>query len=161
LGFLIRELLDAGLLHEDVSTVWGPGLRNYAVEARLSEDGNVIRIPAPEQSGNEKVLVPVSRAFQPTGGLRLLTGNLGNAIIKVSAVKPQHRIIEAPAMVFHAQEELQQAFKEGRMNRDVVAVVRYQGPKANGMPELHKLTPALGVLQDRGYRVALVTDGRM
>ncbi|GAA4532860.1 phosphogluconate dehydratase [Chelativorans composti] len=161
LGFLIRELLDAGLLHEDVSTVWGPGLRNYAVEARLSEDGNVIRIPAPEQSGNEKVLVPVSRAFQPTGGLRLLTGNLGNAIIKVSAVKPQHRIIEAPAMVFHTQEELQQAFKEGRMNRDVVAVVRYQGPKANGMPELHKLTPALGVLQDRGYRVALVTDGRM
>ncbi|HEY8352860.1 MAG TPA: phosphogluconate dehydratase, partial [Sphingomonadales bacterium] len=161
LGFLIRELLDAGLLHEDVSTVWGPGLRNYAVEARLSEDGNVIRIPAPEQSGNEKVLVPVSRAFQPTGGLRLLTGNLGNAIIKVSAVKPQHRIIEAPAMVFHTQEELQQAFKEGRMNRDVVAVVRYQGPKANGMPELHKLTPALGVLQDRGYRVALVTNGRM
>jgi len=161
LGFLIRELLDAGLLHEDVSTVWGPGLRNYAVEAKLAEDGNVKRVPAPEQSGDEKVLAPFEKAFQPTGGLRMLTGNLGHAIIKTSAVKPQHRVIEAPAMVFHTQEALQQAFKDGLLNRDVVAVVRYQGPKANGMPELHKLTPALGVLQDRGYHVALVTDGRM
>src|SRR5690606_5608658 len=101
------------------------------------------------------------KAFQPTGGLRILTGNLGHAIIKTSAVKPRHRVIEAPAMVFHTQEALQQAFKEGLLDRDVVAVVRYQGPKANGMPELHKLTPALGVLQARGHRVALVTDGRM
>ncbi|GGA73822.1 phosphogluconate dehydratase [Nitratireductor aestuarii] len=161
LGFLIRELLDAGLLHEDVSTVWGPGLRNYAVEAKLGENGSVTRVPTPEQSGDEKVLAPFEKAFQPTGGLRMLKGNLGHAIIKTSAVKPQHRVIEAPAMVFHTQEALQQAFKDGLLNRDVVAVVRYQGPKANGMPELHKLTPALGVLQDRGYHVALVTDGRM
>ena len=161
LGFLIRELLDAGLLHEDVSTVWGPGLRNYAVEAKLDESQGVARIPAPKESGDEKVLAPFAKAFQPTGGLRMLKGNLGHAIIKTSAVKPQHRVIEAPAMVFHTQEALQQAFKDGLLDRDVVAVVRYQGPKANGMPELHKLTPALGVLQDRGYRVALVTDGRM
>jgi len=161
LGFMIRELLDAGLLHEDVSTVWGPGLRNYAVEAKLDEKHGVTRVPAPAQSGDEKVLAPFAKAFQPTGGLRMLKGNIGNAIIKTSAVKPQHRVIEAPAMVFHTQEALQQAFKDGRLDRDVVAVVRYQGPKANGMPELHKLTPALGVLQDRGYRVALVTDGRM
>jgi len=161
LGFLIRELLDAGLLHEDVSTVWGPGLRNYAVEAKLGENGSVTRVPTPEQSGDEKVLAPFEKAFQPTGGLRMLKGNLGHAIIKTSAVKPQHRVIEAPAMVFHTQEALQQAFKDGLLNRDVVAVVRYQGPKANGMPELHKLTPALGVLLDRGYHVALVTDGRM
>src|SRR5690606_27194652 len=161
LGFMIRELLDAGLLHEDVSTVWGPGLRNYAVEAKLDEKDGVTRVPAPAQSGDEKVLAPFAKAFQPTGGLRMLKGNIGNAIIKTSAVKPQHRVIDAPAMVFHTQEALQQAFKDGRLDRDVIAVVRYQGPKANGMPELHKLTPALGVLQDRGYRVALVTDGRM
>lgn len=161
LGFLIRELLDAGLLHEDVATVWGPGLRNYTVEAKLDSDQSVTRIPAPGESGDEKVLVPFSKAFQPTGGLRVLKGNLGHAIIKTSAVKPQHRVIEAPAMVFHTQEALQQAFKDDLLNRDVIAVVRYQGPKANGMPELHKLTPLLGVLQDRGYRVALVTDGRM
>src|SRR5690606_6520557 len=107
LGFLIRELLDAGLLHEDVQTVWGEGLRPYAVEAKLAADGTVIRQPAPSQSGDERVLVPFSKAFQPTGGIRLLRGNLGNAIIKTSAVKPQHRVIEAPAVVFHTQEDLQ------------------------------------------------------
>jgi 6-phosphogluconate dehydratase len=161
IGFLVRELLDAGLLHEDVDTVWGPGLRQYAVEAKLAQDGTVIREPAPQKSGNEKVLAPISKAFQPTGGLRVLTGNLGQAIIKISAVKPEHRVIEAPAIVFHSQEELQAAFKAGELDRDFVAVIRFQGPKANGMPELHKLTPVLGVLQDRGHRVALVTDGRM
>ncbi|HEU4986104.1 MAG TPA: dihydroxy-acid dehydratase, partial [Rhizobiaceae bacterium] len=161
LGFLIRELLDAGYLHEDVHTVWGEGLRPYAIEAKLAPDGTVLREPAPAKSGDEKVLVPADKAFQPTGGIRLLTGNLGNAIIKISAVKPEHRLIEAPAIVFREQEELQAAFKAGELDRDFVAVIRFQGPKANGMPELHKLTPALGVLQDRGYRVALVTDGRM
>jgi len=161
IGFLIRELLDAGLLHEDVLTVWGPGLRQYAIEARLGPDGSVVRQPAPKESGDEKVLVPVTKAFQPTGGIRVLKGNLGQAIIKTSAVKPQHRIIEAPAIVFHAQEELQAAFKAGELDRDFIAVLRFQGPKANGMPELHKLTPVLGVLQDRGHKVALLTDGRM
>lgn len=161
LGFLIRELLDAGFLHEDVQTVWGEGLRAYAVEAKLGADGSVVREPAPRKSGDEKVLVPVSKAFQTTGGIRVLKGNLGQAIIKTSAVKPEHRVVEAPAVVFTAQEELQAAFKAGELDRHFVAVLRYQGPKANGMPELHKLTPVLGILQDRGYKVALVTDGRM
>jgi phosphogluconate dehydratase len=161
MGFLIRELLDAGYLHEDVRTVWGDGLRGYAVEAKLGEDGAVARQPAVAVSGDEKVLAPAARPFQPNGGLKVLKGNLGNAIIKVSAVKPEKRVVEAPAIVFESQEGLQQAFKAGQLDRDFVAVIRYQGPKANGMPELHKLTPTLGVLQDRGHKVALVTDGRM
>ncbi|MBX3531718.1 MAG: phosphogluconate dehydratase [Rhizobiaceae bacterium] len=161
MGFLIRELLDAGYLHEDVRTVWGDGLRGYAVEAKLGKDGAVARQPAVAVSGDEKVLAPASKAFQPNGGLKVLRGNLGNAIIKVSAVKPEKRVVEAPAIVFDTQEGLQDAFKAGKLDRDFVAVIRYQGPKANGMPELHKLTPTLGVLQDRGHKVALVTDGRM
>ena len=161
MGFLIRELLDAGLLHEDVRTVWGEGLRAYTVEARLGADGAVARQPAPARSGDEQVLAPAARAFQPSGGLKVLTGNLGKAIVKVSAVKPEKRLVEAPARVFHSQEELQAAFKTGRLTGDFVAVVRFQGPKANGMPELHKLTTPLGILQDRGSKVALVTDGRM
>jgi phosphogluconate dehydratase len=161
LGFLIRELLDAGLLHEDVETVWGPGLRAYAVEAKLDAGGQVVREPAPAVSGDEKVLAPFPKAFQPTGGLKVLKGNLGNAIIKTSAVKPERRVIEAPAIVFDGQEDLNAAFKAGALDRDFVAVVRFQGPKANGMPELHRLTTVLGVLQDRGHKVALVTDGRM
>jgi phosphogluconate dehydratase len=161
MGFLIRELLDAGYLHEDVRTVWGDGLRHYAVEATLGADGSVSRRPAVAVSGDEKVLAPASKPFQPNGGLKVLKGNLGNAIIKVSAVKPEKRIVEAPAIVFESQEGLQSAFKAGKLDRDFVAVIRYQGPKANGMPELHKLTPTLGVLQDRGHKVALVTDGRM
>jgi phosphogluconate dehydratase len=161
MGFLIRELLDAGLLHEDVRTVWGQGLRPYAVEAYLAEDGAVARRPAPEKSGDEKVLAPFPKAFQPNGGIRLISGNIGNAIIKVSAVKPENRVIEAPARIFHDQEELNAAFKAGELDGDMIAVVRYQGPKANGMPELHRLTTVLGILQDRGHKVALVTDGRM
>lgn len=161
LGFMIRELLSVGLLHDDVQTVWGEGLSNYAVEARLGADGAIERVPAPEISGDEKVLVPVAKAFQPNGGLKLLTGNMGNAIIKVSAVKPERRVIEAPAIVFDSQEALNDAFKAGTLDRDFVAIVRFQGPKANGMPELHRLTTVLGVLQDRGLKVALVTDGRM
>lgn len=161
LGFMIRELIDAGLLHEDVRTVWGDGLRNYAVEARLGKDGNVSRAPAPATSGDAKVLTTASEPFQPNGGLKVLKGNIGNAIIKVSAVKPEKRVIEAPAKVFDSQAALNAAFKAGELTGDFVAVIRFQGPKANGMPELHKLTTVLGVLQDRGQKVALVTDGRM
>ncbi|MGB3386990.1 MAG: phosphogluconate dehydratase [Pseudaminobacter sp.] len=161
MGFLIRELLDAGLLHEDVQTVWGEGLRPYTVEARLAEDGSVSRQPAPSTSGDEKVLAPFAQAFQPSGGLKVLTGNLGHAIIKASAVKPERRVIEAPAVVLDSQQALNDAFKAGELDRDFIAVVRFQGPRANGMPELHKLTTVLGVLQDRGHKVALVTDGRM
>ncbi|MGE3366214.1 MAG: phosphogluconate dehydratase [Rhizobiaceae bacterium] len=161
MGFLIRELLDAGYLHDDVQTCWGEGLRPYTVEAKLGADGSVVREPAPKISGDEKVLAPAPKAFQSTGGLKVLSGNLGHAIIKASAVKPENRVIEAPALVLHSQQALNDAFKAGELNRDFVAVIRFQGPKANGMPELHKLTTVLGILQDRGHKVALVTDGRM
>ncbi len=161
MGFLIRELLDAGLLHEDVRTVWGDGLRAYAVEARLGPDGSVVREAAPRDSGDEKVLAPLAKAFQPTGGLRVLAGNIGHAIIKTSAVKPERHAIEARARVFDSQQGLNDAFKAGELTGDFVAVIRFQGPRANGMPELHRLTTVLGILQDRGQRVALVTDGRM
>jgi phosphogluconate dehydratase len=160
MGFLIRELLESGHLHEDVKTVWGGGLSAYTVEARLLEDKLSFE-PAPAQSGNPKVLAPVKDAFSVNGGLKLLNGNLGKAVIKVSAVKPENRVIEARARVFHTQDGLQAAFKAGELNQDLIAVVRFQGPKTIGMPELHKLTPALGVLQDRGFKVALLTDGRM
>ena len=160
MGFVIRELLSAGYLHQDVKTVWGTGLDGYTVEAKLVD--NVLRFdPAPEQSGAPKVLAPASKPFAATGGLRVLSGNIGKAVIKVSAVKPEHRVVEAPARVFHSQSEFQDAFKRGEVNGDLVAVVRFSGPRANGMPELHKLTPALGILQDRGLKVALLTDGRM
>lgn len=161
LGFLIRELLDEGILHEDVQTVWGEGLRPYAVEAKLGADGSVVREASPRTSGDEKVLAPFNKAFQATGGLKVLSGNLGHAVIKTSAVKPERRIIEAPARVFDSQQGLNDAFKAGTLTGDFIAVIRFQGPKANGMPELHKLTTVLGILQDRGQRVALVTDGRM
>jgi phosphogluconate dehydratase len=161
MGFLIRELLDAGLLHDDVQTVWGEGLGAYSVEVKLGPDGSVLRESAPAQSGDEKVLAPVAKAFQPTGGLKVLSGNLGHAIIKTSAVKADRRIIEAPARVFDSQQGLNDAFKAGSLTGDFIAVIRFQGPRANGMPELHKLTTVLGVLQDRGQRVAIVTDGRM
>ncbi len=159
-GFLIRELLDAGLLHGDVLTVAGPGLRPYAQAPELSAEGLVWR-DAPAASGDEDVLRPVAQPFSHNGGLRLLTGNLGRSVIKVSAVKPEHRHILAPARVFDSQEDLQRAYRAGELNRDLVAVVRFQGPKANGMPELHQLTPPLANLQDQGFHVALVTDGRM
>eukprot|EP01035_Chromulina_nebulosa_P001734 gene1734-2337_t len=161
LGFLIRELLDEGVLHEDVQTVWGEGLRPYAVEAKLGADGSVVREAVPLQSGDEKVLAPFHKAFQATGGLKVLAGNLGHAVIKTSAVKPERRLIEAPAKVFDSQQGLNDAFKAGTLTGDFIAVIRFQGPKANGMPELHKLTTILGILQDRGQRVALLTDGRM
>jgi len=159
--FLVRELLTEGLLNEDVRTVAGSGLAAYTQKPQLADDGSVVWADGPHESGDEKVLAPAAKPFSVNGGLRLLTGNLGHAVIKVSAVRPEHFIVEAPARVFHTQEELAAAFKAGELNGDLVAVVRFQGPKANGMPELHNLTPSLGVLQDRGHRVALLTDGRM
>jgi phosphogluconate dehydratase len=161
LNFLIAELLKTGMLHEDVRTVWGKGLTAYAVEARLGDNGSVERVPVPAESGDPKVVTTIDKPFQPNGGLKMLTGNMGKAVIKISAVKPERYVVEAPARVFADQNELHDAFKAGSLTGDFVAVVRFQGPKANGMPELHKLTPPLGVLQDRGQAIALVTDGRM
>ncbi|GLX15912.1 phosphogluconate dehydratase [Pseudomonas straminea] len=158
--FMVRTLLEAGLLHEDVYTVAGPGLSRYTQEPFLDGERLVWR-QGPEQSLDRNILRSVPEAFSPEGGLRVLTGNLGNGVAKVSAVAPEHQVVEAPARVFETQVELAEAFKAGELERDFVAVVRFQGPKANGMPELHKLTPYLGILQDRGFKVALVTDGRM
>jgi phosphogluconate dehydratase len=159
-GFLVRELLDAGLLHEDVETVAGPGLRRYTHTATL-EDGELVWIPSPAASLDTSVLTGAAAPFAETGGLVVLEGNLGRAVIKVSAVKPEHQTVEAPALVFHSQEDLLAAFDRGELYRDHVAVVRFQGPRANGMPELHKLTPQLSIVLDKGFKVALVTDGRM
>ncbi|MFC4260000.1 phosphogluconate dehydratase [Marinobacter lacisalsi] len=159
-AFLIRELLDAGLLHEDVETVVGHGLRRYT-ELPQWREGRLLWEPAPVCSLNPAVLESAREPFAKDGGLRVLDGNLGRGVIKVSAVAPEHHVIEAPALVMDSQEAVAEAFEEGRLDRDCVVVIRFQGPRAIGMPELHKLTPYLGVLQDRGYRVALVTDGRM
>lgn len=159
--FLVRELLAEGLLHADVKTIAGNGLAGQAATPELDGDGALRFVAPPAASLDETVVRPIARPFQPTGGIELLTGNLGRAVVKSSAVAAEHRVIEAPARVFHSQEEVQAAFKAGALTGDFVAVVRFQGPKANGMPELHKLTPPLGVLQDRGQKVALVTDGRM
>jgi len=159
-GFLIRELLGAGLLHPDVRTVMGTGLAHYAEEPWLQDDELHWR-PAPGESGDSSVLRPVANPFSADGGLKLLCGNLGRAVIKTSAVAEQHRIVEARALVFDDQAQVAAAFAAGSLDRDVVVVVRFQGPRANGMPELHALTPPLAVLQKRGFRVALVTDGRM
>ena len=161
MGFLIKQLLKQGYLHDDVRTVYGQGLAAYTIEPKLAEDGTVLRAPSAEESADPKVLTTIDKPFQPNGGLKMLTGNIGKAVIKISAVKPERHVVEAPAIVFNDQQELQDAFKAGKLEKDFVAVVRFQGPKANGMPELHRLTPPLGVLQDRGFKVALVTDGRM
>ena len=158
--FMVRTLLEAGLLHEDVHTVMGQGLRRYTQEPFL-EDGALVWREGPASSLDEAILRPVRQPFSAEGGLRVLEGNLGRGVTKISAVAPEHRVVEAPARVFSDQSELAQAFMDGQLEQDFVAVVRFQGPKANGMPELHKLTPFLGVLQDRGFKVALVTDGRM
>ena len=161
LQFVIRELLAAGLLHEDVHTIAGFGLHHYTQEAKLDENGQAIWVEGAAKSHDTEILRPYTEAFQTSGGLETLRGNLGEAVIKVSAVKPERRVIEAPAKVFHDQEDVKAAFKAGELTGDFICVVRFQGPKANGMPELHSLTPILGVLQDRGQRVALITDGRM
>ncbi|MFO1049994.1 MAG: phosphogluconate dehydratase [Geminicoccaceae bacterium] len=159
--YVIGQLLDAGLVHADVLTVAGEGgLERYRQRPRLEGDALVWETPS-AASGDPTIVRPAGEPFSPEGGLKLLSGNLGRGVIKISAVKPQHRLIEAPAVVFEGQDALLAAFKAGELERDLVAVVRFQGPQANGMPELHKLTPSLGVLQDKGFKVALVTDGRM
>jgi phosphogluconate dehydratase len=162
MGFVIGQLLDAGLVHRDVTTVAGAGgLDRYRQEPYLDADGALAWRDAPRESRDTAVVAPVAAPFSADGGLKVLTGNLGRAVIKTSAVKPEHRVVEAPALVFETQEAVMHAFKRGLLKQDTVVVVRYQGPRANGMPELHKLTPILGVMQDEGHRVALVTDGRM
>ena len=167
-GFIIRELLDAGLMHADVLTVRDGGIREYTLEPSLPETPQTLTNAAPAlawhdlgPSRDDKIVRPASAPFSPTGGLKLLQGNLGRSVIKVSAVPHDRHVIEAPARVFDSQEALHAAFKAGELDRDVICVVRWQGPQANGMPELHKLTPPLAVLQGKGYKVALVTDGRM
>ena len=160
MGFLLRELINGGFLHKDVQTVAGPGLERYCEEPWMDHATLAWRA-APKVSADDEILRPCTQAFSDSGGLQLLTGNLGRAVIKVSAVKPEHQVVQAPALVFENQEQVMQAFQAGELERDFVAVVRNQGPRANGMPELHKLTPPLSVLQNRGFRVALLTDGRM
>lgn len=161
IGFIIRDLAANGLLHTDILTVSGQSLLDYAVDPVLDDAGALAFVPSPEVTRDEAMLRPVSAAFQPDGGMRLVEGNLGRGVVKTSAVDPARWIIEAPARVFDDQDAVITAFKAGELDHDVVVVVRFQGPRANGMPELHKLTPSLGVLQDRGFKVALVTDGRM
>jgi phosphogluconate dehydratase len=159
-GLVLRELMDGGCLHSDVACVSEQGLRAYA-ELPTLDAGRLRWSALQADSGDENIIRPFARPFSESGGLKLLTGNLGRAVIKISAVPDDRHVVEAPARVFATQEELHVAFKAGELDRDVVAVVRFQGPQANGMPELHKLTPPLAVLQGKGYKVALVTDGRM
>ena len=160
LAFVIRELLDAGLMHEDVDTVVGHGMRAYTQEPFMI-DGKLEWRDAAAQSGDDNVIRTAANPFSADGGLRLMKGNIGRSVIKVSAVAPEHRVIEEPAIVFDEQKDVLAAFDRGELERDFIAVVRFQGPRANGMPELHKLTPQLSILQSRGFKVALVTDGRM
>ncbi len=160
LTYMIGELLDAGLLHPDTVTVMGDGLQDYTQEPKLI-DGEVRWQDAPRHSQNDRILRPASDPFAPQGGLKQLNGNLGRGVIKISAVADEHQLVEAPARVFHDQEEVKAAFKAGTLTDDCVIVVRFQGPKANGMPELHALNPLMAVMQGRGQKVALVTDGRM
>ena len=160
MGYLMRELMNNGLLHTDVATVMGQGLQAYTQEPWLDQ-GVLAWREVPSTSADTSVLRPVAEPFSADGGLRLLQGNLGRSVVKVSAVKPEHRVVRAPAVVVSDQQDLLALFNAGELERDFIAVVRYQGPRANGMPELHKLTPPLAVLQDKGFKVALVTDGRM
>ncbi len=160
-GYVIRELLDAGLMHADVATVSPKGIRAFTEEPALQEQDNQLVWHPIGVSQDDSVVRPVSHPFSPTGGMKLLKGNLGRSVIKISAVPEDKRLIQAPARVFSSQEELLAAFKAGEMERNMVCVVRWQGPRANGMPELHKLTPPLAILQGKGFKVALVTDGRM
>ncbi|MBL1385555.1 MAG: phosphogluconate dehydratase [Colwellia sp.] len=172
MGFLMRELASAGYLHTDVKTMLGDGLAPYMTEPRLDKDESLIMsdsngpskvkwVDCPANSLDEEVLRPVSNPFSKQGGLQLLTGNLGKAVIKVSAVAEEHQVVTAPAKVFNSQGALQDAYTRGELNQDFIAVLKEQGPKAKGMPELHKLTPVMATLQDQGFKVAIVTDGRM
>jgi len=158
--FLIGSLIDHGLLHADAHTVWGKGMQAYRTTPSLDADGKLAWTPV-TASGNEHILKPADAPFRADGGLRVLTGNLGRAVIKVSAMADEHQCVEAPAVIFDDQLQVREAFERGELDRDCVVVVRFQGPRAIGMPELHKLTPTLAVLLDRGHHVALVTDGRM
>ena len=160
LGYMIAQLLDAGLLHADAKTIMGDGLSAYAREPSL-RDGRLTWVEGAAQTLNDKILRPASDPFATTGGLRQLSGNLGRGVIKVSAVAPERHVVQASARIFHSQDAVKAAFKAGEFTTDTVVVVRFQGPSANGMPELHSLTPMLTVLQDRGLKMALVTDGRM
>ncbi|MBC7755961.1 MAG: phosphogluconate dehydratase [Bdellovibrio sp.] len=159
-GFVIRELIEGGYMYPDVYAVAKGGLREYGKQL-TKESGKLVWKPYPAESGDETIVRTAAHPFNESGGLRLLKGNLGRSVVKISAVPEDRHIIEAPAIVFDSQEELLQAFDRGELERDFVAVVRFQGPKANGMPELHKLTPPLAVLQNKGFMVAIVTDGRM
>jgi phosphogluconate dehydratase len=160
MAFTIATLLQAGLLHRDIRTVGGEDLVDYARAPKLDGE-TLLWEEAPSSSLDETILRPASNPFKPEGGMRLVKGNLGRATFKTSAVDPSRLTIEAPAKIFSDQDDVVKAFKAGELDQDAVVVVRFQGPRANGMPELHKLTPSLGALQDRGFRVALVTDGRM
>ena len=160
LGYMIGSLLTEGLLHDDTRTVAGDGLNHYTAEPKLI-DGALTWEPGSGESLNDKILRPASDPFQKTGGLKRLNGKLGTGVIKISAVAEEHQVVEAPVRVFHDQDEVKAAFKAGELTDDVIVVVRFQGPKANGMPELHSLTPMLSILQGQGKKVALVTDGRM
>jgi phosphogluconate dehydratase len=160
LPYVIGQLLEGDLLHEDVTTIMGQGLHRYTQEPFI-EAGQVVFKAGTEASLNKDIVRPITEPFSLEGGLQVLNGNLGIGVIKSSALKETQKIIEAPAVIFDSQHDLQAAFDAGQLDRDCMVVVRFQGPKANGMPELHKLTPLLGVLQDKGYKVGLVTDGRM
>ena len=157
---MFRQLLDAGFMHGDAKTVWGENFSSFTQESFI-EDDKIVWRESPEKPLDLEVLTTTVQPFSKEGGIRLLAGNIGRGVIKVSAVAPEHQVVEAPAIVLDDQDKLEGMFKAGLLNRDCVVVVRYQGPKALGMPELHKLTPFLGILQDKGYKVALVTDGRM
>ncbi len=161
MAYLVRELRSAGLLNEDVHSLMGDGMDMYTRQPVLTGSGDVEWVEYDAPSQRLDVLRPINNAFSAHGGLKLIHGNLGEGVVKTSAVKPEHQHIEAPCRVFDSQDDMVAAFKAGELQQDVIAVVRFQGPKANGMPELHQLTPCLGALQDQGFRVALVTDGRM
>jgi len=158
--FVVRELLSAGLMHSDVETILGHGMARFSETPALVDDRTTWRLTA-ETSGDPMIIRKIDNPFQANGGLAVLKGRLGECVMKISAVKPAQRLIEAPAVVFEDQDDLLVAYKAGQLEKDFVAVIRFQGPRANGMPELHKLTPNMGVLQDKGFQVALVTDGRM
>ena len=161
LAFVITELRNAGLLNEDVTTVMGDGLDAYTTKPELDDSKKLKWGNSVTKSGDTNILAPAAEPFSEEGGLRLMHGNLGTGLVKISAVAPENRVVEAPCKVFESQEQLKTAFENGELNCDHVSVMRFQGPVANGMPELHKMTPFLGVLQDQGFKVALVTDGRM